>query len=95
MIDKVFPHDLNAKLDYVFDWEPWLDDQGDTISTYTITAQTGLTVTTSSNTSLTVTVWVTIDSTVRKGQLLTLACKITTAAGRIDERTITLRATQL
>lgn len=95
MIDRVFPQDLNAKLDYVFDWEPWLDDQADTIASFVVTAASGLTVTASSNTTLTVTVWITIDSTVRKGQLLTLACKITTAAGRIDERTITIRAAQL
>lgn len=92
---RVFPQDLNAKLDYVFDWEPWLDDQADTIASFVVTPASGLTVTSSSNTTLTVTVWITIDSGVRRGQLLTLACKITTAVGRIDERTITIRAAEL
>lgn len=95
MIDRVFPHDLNAKLDYTVDWTPWLEDQSDTISSFVTTLSTGLTLFSSSNTTLTVTVWLTIDSSITKGRLLTCAIRITTAGGRIDERTLTIRAVQL
>jgi len=95
MLDRIYPQDRNAKLDYTFDWTPWLTDQSDTIASYVVTAQTGLTVTTSSNDTYTVTIWITIDSNIPKNRLLTLACKITTAAGRVDERTIRIQASDL
>ena len=94
MIDRVFLHDLNAKLDYTVDWSPWLEDQSDTIASVVVTPSSGLTVTSQSNTTTTATAWVTIDSGVSKGRLLTLAFRITTAGGRIDERTLTIRAAQ-
>jgi hypothetical protein len=89
--------DPNAVLDYKFDWKAltngsgpsdWLA-AGETISTITITAASGLTVNSSSitDTSTSATVWL---SGGTAGTEYTLACKITTSAGRTDERTITI-----
>lgn len=87
--------DPDAILDYKFDWKAstngsgdsdWLSS-GETISTYTITAQSGITVDsdslTDANTS--VTVWL---SGGTAGTRYTVACKIVTSAGRTDERTM-------
>lgn len=92
-----FTKDPNAVLDYKFDWKAltngsgisdWLAN-GETISTKTITASSGITVDSSaltdSNTS--VTVWLSGGSA---GSDYTVACKIVTSAGRTDERTITI-----
>lgn len=95
MINKTFLQDLGAKLDYQFDWTPWLTEAGDTISTQVTTPASGLTLVSSSHDGFVVTAWVTIDSGTPKGRLLELNCKITTAAGRIDERTIYIKASQL
>lgn len=78
--------DPNAKLDYPFDWTEWL--AGDTIASFVATVVGTVTIFSSANTALIVTVWLT-GGTV--GELATLACRITTAAGRIDERTIRVR----
>jgi hypothetical protein len=94
ILDRPLLHDLSAKLDYKFDWTPWLTELGDTIDTFTLTAQTGLTIVSSSDDNYVVTAWVTIDSSVPLNKLLTLACKIVTVGGREDERTITLKAAQ-
>lgn len=80
--------DPNALLDYVVDWAPWLADSGsDTIASVVWTAA-GLTIASSSFT--------TTDATIRlsggtSGMLYTVSCRITTAAGRIDERSFKLR----
>lgn len=75
--------DPDAVLDYPFDWSTWLD--GDTISSHTITADSGITVDSSSATTSVVTVWL---SGGTAGASYSVACRITTAAGRTDERTI-------
>lgn len=91
--------DPAAVLDYKFDWKAetngtagadgdWLAS-GETITTATITATTGITVDSSSITdsSTTVTVWL---SGGTDGATYTIACKITTNASRTDERSITV-----
>lgn len=75
--------DPSAVLDYVIDWETWLD--GDTISTSTWTVQTGLTADSDSNDTTTTTVWL---SGGTLGTKYTATNRIVTAAGRTDERTI-------
>lgn len=80
--------DPDSKLDYEFDWASWLGS--DTISSYAITVA-GVTAVTDSATSTSVTVWVS-GGTV--GTDATIQCRITTAGGRIDDRTITLKIVQ-
>lgn len=87
--------DPAAVLDYKFDWanttnggtvSDWLAS-GETISTRTITADSGITVDSSSitDTSTSVTVWLSGGTT---GQVYNVACKIVTSASRTDERTL-------
>lgn len=92
--------DPAAVLDYKFDWKAatngtdgaegdWLAS-GETISSKTVAATTGLTVASSSitDTSTTVTVWLsggTADTD------YTLSCTIVTSAARTDKRSITVQ----
>ena len=82
-----FLQDPDAELDYLFDWSTWLEDL-ETISSYVITAETGITASDDTETGGKVTVWL---SGGTAGSNYTVACRITTSAGRIDERTITVR----
>lgn len=79
--------DPSAHLDYGWDWGPWLP-AGDTIAASTWTASPGVTVELDSFTpeGLTV-VWV---SGGTAGQTYSLTNRVTTAEGRVDDRTITL-----
>lgn len=79
--------DPDSKLDYTFDWSDWLDT--DTISSHTVTPQSGLTVVSSSTdpTSQKIVVWL---SGGTAGETYTLKCNIHTTAGRVDERTVTI-----
>ena len=79
--------DPSAVLDYVFDWTEWLAT-GETITDHTITADTGITVDSSTESDGKVTVWL---SGGTAGQNYKVACKITTSAGRTDERTLWIR----
>ena len=81
--------DPSAVLDYVFDWTEWLAS-GETIATHTITADTGITVDSSTEDDGKVTVWL---SGGTAGINYKVACKITTSAGRTDERTIWIKVT--
>ena len=82
---KKFIKDPNATLDYTFDWEDFLEDQSDTISSATFIVPTGLTKTNESTTDTTATVWLS-GGTV--GTKYSVVCRITTVGGRIDDRTI-------
>jgi len=86
---QLFTKDVDAVLDYRFDWSDWLET-GDTIATHTVTAATGITVDSSSITdgATSVTVWL---SGGTAGLSYTVACLIVTSASRTDERTVTLR----
>ena len=90
-----FSKDPDAVLDYKFDWaastngsgsSDWLAS-GETISSHTITATTGLTVDSSSltDTNTSVTVWL---SGGTAGTDYTVTCQIVTSASRTDERSI-------
>ena len=82
--------DPSAVLDYVFDWkEEWLAT-GETITDYTITADTGITVGSSTELDGKIIVWL---SGGTAGINYKVACKITTSAGRTDERTIWIKVT--
>ena len=79
--------DPSAVLDYVFDWTEWLA-AAETITDHTITADTGITVDSSTEASGKVTVWL---SGGTAGINYKVACLITTSAGRTDERTIWIK----
>ena len=79
--------DPSAVLDYVFDWTEWLAT-GETITNHTITVDTGLTKDSSTESGGKVTVWL---SGGTAGKNYKVACKITTSAGRTDERTLWIR----
>ena len=81
--------DPSAVLDYVFDWTKWLAT-GETITDYTITADTGITVGSSTELDGKVTVWL---SGGTAGVNYKVACLITTTEGRTDERTIWIKVT--
>ena len=81
--------DPSAVLDYVFDWTEWLAT-GETITDHTITADTGITVDSSTESDGKVTVWL---SGGTAGINYKIACLITTSAGRTDERTIWIKVT--
>jgi hypothetical protein len=96
-----FIKDPSAVLDYKFDWKAktnstgqsdWLAS-GETLSTKTITADSGITVDSSalSDTNTSVTVWL---SGGTAGDDYTVACLITTSASRTDERSITVKCRQ-
>lgn len=79
--------DPDATLDWVWDWNEWLDE-GETISTSTFFATVGLVITQSSNTTKTATVWL---SGGTAGQVYQVTNRITTSSGRTDDRSITIR----
>ena len=87
--------DPSAVLDYAFDWTEWLAT-GETIAVdsetgeklITITADTGITVDSSTEDDGKVTVWL---SGGTAGINYKVACLITTSAGRTDERTIWIK----
>lgn len=82
-----YKKDPDAILDYTFDWAPYLLPTTDTIATATWLPDAGLTVVSQSHTASTATAFV---SGGTAGQSLNLTCRITTAGGRTDDRTITL-----
>ena len=80
-----FEKAASAVLDYTIDWgTDWLVT-GDTISTSTWTAQSGVTIDSSSNTSTTATAWISGGS---NGRGYTVKNRIVTAGGRTEERSI-------
>ena len=82
--------DPSAVLDYMFDWTEWLAT-GETIADHTITADTGITVDSSTEDTGKVTVWL---SGGTAGINYKVACLITTSAGRTDERTIWIKVVE-
>lgn len=81
--------DPNSTLDYTINWSSWLTT--DTISTVAWTLETGITQTATSNTTTTATIWL---SGGEAGTEYTVTCRVTTTAGRIDERSIAIRVAQ-
>ena len=80
-----FVKDPDAILDYQIDWATWLGT--DTIATTTWKVTTGITKVSDTKTTTTATIWL---SGGTANTDYTAACKITTAGGRADERTITI-----
>ena len=84
-----FTKDPEAVLDYSIDWTDWLDGDAIATSTWIAPTETGSpTVVASSNTSKIATVWLS-GGTV--GANYTVTNRITTAGGRTEDRSITIR----
>ena len=82
-----YTHDPDARLDYLFDWAQWLSTDEDTITEATVTGPDGITVEPATFTDTGVSAWVSGGSA---GESYDLTCHIVTAAGREDDRSITL-----
>ena len=89
-LDNQYLKDPSAVLDWMFDWSDWLAS-GETITNHTITADTGITVDSWTEDDGKVTVWL---SGGTAGINYKVACKITTTAGRTDERTIWIKVVE-
>ena len=81
-----FTKDPDATLDYKVDWASWLVD--DTITNSTWIVPTGITYEIDANDTTSATVWLSGGSV---GSSYEVVNRITTTAGRIDDRTITIR----
>ena len=83
---SLFYKDPDAVLDYKFDWSTWLPT-GDTISTKTVTTESGITKDSDSITdsSTSVTVWL---SGGEANSSYQITCAIVTADGREDDRSM-------
>jgi hypothetical protein len=89
--------DPDAVLDFRWDWAPLTNERGrsdwlasgETITAREIVAETGITVDTSSNTDTgtSVTVWL---SGGTAGNDYDVTCRVTTSAGRVDDRTLVI-----
>jgi len=91
MIQKEWTHDPDAKLDYTVDWTTWLGV--DEISTSVWVIPTGLVQASPapSHDGAKATVWI---SGGMVGQVYTVTNRITTAAGRTEDRSFALRVAQ-
>lgn len=83
----IYKKDPNATLDYLFDWEPYLTPVADTIASVMFVLTGGLVEVSKASTSTKATVFVSGGTTATPA---TITCRITTAGGRIDDRTISL-----
>jgi hypothetical protein len=81
-----FTKDPNAVLDYSIDWTRWL--VGDQIATSEWIIPSGLTKMADSKTATSATVWLSGGAV---GQPYTVTNRITTAAGRTEDRSFTIR----
>ncbi len=83
-----FKKDPDAVLDYTVNWSDWLTPIADTIVTSTWVPDTSLTVVSSSHSASSATAFV--SGGVLDTEVL-LTNRITTAGGRTDDRSITLK----
>lgn len=86
MIVPIASKDPSARLDYSFDWSDWLVD-GDPITASTWVAPTGVTVDAHDFTAATTRAFLLGGEA---GRFYTVVNRVTTQAGRIDERSLTL-----
>lgn len=83
--------DPSALLDYKLDWAAWLPE-GDAIASVLWNVSPGITKVEESNTASTATVWI---SGGVAGQTYSVACRITTNDGRVDERSFRVQVREL
>jgi len=80
--------DPNASLDYRIDWSDWLGTDTISTSTWTVSPAGGLTLGSSSVAAKTATTFL---SGGTAGQVVRVTNRITTAIGRIDDRSFNVR----
>lgn len=85
-MSNVFVKDPSARKDYQVDWSAWLDS--DTISAVAWTVPSGITNYSTSNTTTVATIWL-VGGTANADY--EVVCQITTAGGRIEQRTIKIQ----
>lgn len=79
--------DPNAILDYIFDWSDWLDEN-ETINSHQILVECGSVVVDSNERDgAQITVWL---SGGNEQETARVVCRITTSAGRVDDRSLWL-----
>jgi hypothetical protein len=88
---QVFYKDPAEYLDYKFDWSAWLSS-GDTIADKTVTVSDGIDVDTVTNTTTSVTFWLSGGTAARTYDI---TVNIVTAGGRIGERSAFLKVLDL
>jgi hypothetical protein len=81
--------DPESVLDWRFDWTEWLAD-GEAIEDSVMTVSAGIVLESSSYSPTSTTAWLSGGSV---GSTYSLANRVTTSAGRTDERTVTIRVT--
>jgi hypothetical protein len=81
-----FEKDPHATLDYAWDWSAWLAN-GETIQDAEVLAPYGLNVEAPVVENGKVTAWI---SGGVEGRQYTVTCRVTTSAGRVDDRSILL-----
>jgi hypothetical protein len=79
-----FHKDPEAVLDYCIDWSDWLD-QAEAIESYEIIPDEGITVDSDDIEDSVITVWL---SGGIEGRVYSVTCRVTTDAGRVDDRSI-------
>jgi hypothetical protein len=88
----VIPKDPNAILDYTFDWTPYLTDLGDTIASVAWVLDASLAKVNETHDTMHAVVWVSGGTVpVAPPNQVPVTCRITTAGGRTDDRTIYLK----
>ena len=89
----IIPKDPNAVLDYPFDWTDYLEDVTDTIASVTWILDPTLLKVDESFTATQAVVWVSggIAPDPPTANELRVTCRITTAEGRTDDRSIFLK----
>lgn len=87
----IISKDPNAVLDYTFDWTQYLESISDVIQTVTYQLSQGLTQTRTQHNETQALSYLGAGVL---GTTESVTCRITTAAGRVDERTIFLKIEQ-
>lgn len=86
---KIFPHDPNETTDYPFDWSQWLARSGnDTITNAEAVLEAPLELDHIGFDTQHATIWVKGGAA---GALARVTCRITTAGGRVQDRSIFLQ----
>lgn len=80
--------DPNAVLDYSFDWSEWITDAADEITSFSFDCGGGIVAGASSRDNAVITVFVSGGFVGAEGSI---TCRINTAGGRTDDRTLYLK----
>jgi hypothetical protein len=87
VVIPVYPKDPDAVLDYIWDWADWLAP-GETIVTSEFIVSAGLDLQSDGSSSNTATAWLAGGT---QGTSYLVTNRITTSAGRTDDRSATIR----